>query len=87
MEISSWKTESDCFALIPCPLDRMGYPLMPLGRDGARTPERQTDLALQDRQMRSPDQVLSKREAHIRHCRGLDAPGTSGSRAGLLLYR
>ena len=60
---------------------------MPLGRDGARTPARQTDVALQDRQMRSPDQVLSKRDPHIRHCRGLDAPGTPESRAGLLFCR
>lgn len=65
----------------------MTYPLMPPGRDGARTPERQIDLALQDLQMRSPDQVLSKRDVHIRHCRGLDAPGMPASRAGLLLDR
>jgi hypothetical protein len=65
----------------------MGHPRMPLGRDDPRTPVRQIDLALHDRQMRSPDQVLTKRDAHIRHCRCLDAPGTSGSRAGLLLYR
>jgi hypothetical protein len=57
---------------------------MLLSRDGPRTPVRQTDLALQDRQMRSPDQVLTKRDPHIRHWRWLDAPGTPGSRAGLL---
>jgi hypothetical protein len=42
---------------------------MLLSRDGPRTPVRQTDLALQDRQMRSPDQVLTKRDPHIRHWR------------------
>ncbi len=65
----------------------IGYPLMPLGRDGARTPLRHADLALQGRQMRSPDQSLTKRVPHIRHWRCLDDPGTPESRAGLLFCR